>query len=809
MVLAKLYNMNDLNNCYHCGENCYNQITTEEKYFCCNGCLQVYLLLKENNLCNYYDISDNAGITVKGKFSGEKFAYLDDEELISKLVLFKNDNLINVIFSLPQIHCASCVFLLEKLHQINEGIIYSRVNFQKKEIFVSFNPKLVSLRKVVETLAFVGYEPNISIQDTIENKNSSNVNVAIIKIGVAGFCFSNIMMLSFPEYFSGGLIETNGLKNVFTWLNLFLSIPVLLYSASSIFQNAYAGLRQKDINIYAPIALAIIITFSRSYFEIISGIGAGYLDSGTGIIFFMLVGRWFQNKTYETLSFERKYQSYFPLGVMIKKDDKEISIPVNKLAVDDVMVIRNNELIPADALMISKNANIDYSFVNGENSTQQPAIGDLVYAGGKQMGQSILLKAVKLPSQSYITELWNNSVFEKNKQQKDSFVHPWSRYFTMILFTVALFAAIYWSVVDSSKILNIVTSVLIVACPCSLLLTSTFTFGNMMRQIGKHKLFLKNATVIESLADIQHIVFDKTGTLNSQQNTSIVYSGIQLSREDQNLIRSSTAHSSHTLSQSLYIHLNDKTTDDVVEMVDDYQEYPGMGIVSNAVDKKLVLGSRSFVTNAVSLSKVNSAEVHVNIGNQYKGYFSVKRPYRKGINEVLLQLKTRYKIHILSGDNDAEAKNLIQILGNDVPMVFRATPEDKLNYIKQLQADGKKVLMIGDGLNDAGALMQANVGIAVNDNNANFTPASDGIIDGNHLVELPGLLRYIGKHKKFVFTGFAFSICYNIVGLSFAVQSLLKPIVAAILMPVSSISIVTLAIILTNWASRKMNHKIN
>ena len=771
--------------------------------------MQVYLLLKENNLCNYYDISDNAGITVKGKFSGEKFAYLDDEDLISKLVLFKNDKLINVIFSLPQIHCASCVFLLEKLHQINEGIIYSRVNFQKKEIFVSFNPQLVSLRKVVETLAFVGYEPNISLQDTIENKNSSNVNVAIIKIGVAGFCFSNIMMLSFPEYFSGGLIETNGLKNVFTWLNLFLSIPVLLYSASSIFQNAYAGLRQKDINIYAPIALAIIITFSRSYFEIISGIGAGYLDSGTGIIFFMLVGRWFQNKTYETLSFERKYQSYFPLGVMIKKDDKEISIPVNKLAVDDVMVIRNNELIPADALMISKNANIDYSFVNGENSTQQPAIGDLVYAGGKQMGQSILLKAVKLPSQSYITELWNNSVFEKNKQQKDSFVHPWSQYFTMLLFTVALFAAIYWSIIDSSKILNVVTSVLIVACPCSLLLTSTFTFGNMMRLIGKHKLFLKNATVIESLSDIQHIVFDKTGTLNSQQNTSIVYSGIQLSTEDQNLIRSTTAHSSHTLSQSLYVHLNGKATDDVIEMVDDYQEYPGMGIVANAVDKKLVLGSRSFVTNAGSLTNINSAEVHINIGNDYKGYFSVKHPYRKGINEVLLQLKTRYKIHILSGDNDAEAKNLIQILGNDVPMVFRATPEDKLNYIKQLQTDGKKVLMIGDGLNDAGALMQANVGIAVNDNNANFTPASDGIIDGNHLVELPGLLRYIRRNKQFVFIGFAFSICYNIVGLSFAVQSLLKPVVAAILMPVSSISIVTLAIILTNWASRKMNHKIN
>ena len=798
--------MNELNNCYHCGENCSNQIATEEKYFCCNGCKQVYLLLKENNLCNYYDISDKAGITVKGKFSGEKFAYLDDEELISKLVLFKNDNLINVIFSLPQIHCASCVYLLEKLHQINEGIIHSRVNFQKKDIFISFNPQLISLRKVAETLAFVGYEPNISLQDASGNKKSSNVNSAIIKIGVAGFCFSNIMMLSFPEYFSGGFIETNGLKNIFTWLNLFLSIPVLCYSASSIFQNAFAGLRQKDINIDAPIALAIIITFSRSYFEIISGTGSGYLDSGTGIIFFMLVGRWFQNKTYETLSFERKYQSYFPLGVMIKKDQNEISIPVNKLAVDDVMVIRNNELIPADALLLSKNANIDYSFVNGENSTQQPVIGDLVYAGGKQIGQSIYLRAVKLPSQSYITELWNNNIFQKNKQQKDSFVHPWSRYFTIMLFAIALFAGIYWSIVDSSKILNVVTSILIVACPCSLLLTSTFTFGNMMRLIGKHKLFLKNATVIESLADIQHIVFDKTGTLNSQANAAVSYSGLPLSFSDQNLIKSTTANSSHILSQSLFAHLHESEEDDL-ELVKTYKEIPGLGIVADAYNKKLLLGSRSFVSDVPDYSNTNSAEVHVNIGSEYKGYFSVKHSYRKGIAEAILQLKNRYQIHILSGDNDAEEKHLRQMLGNDVPMKFRATPEDKLNYIKQLQADGKKVMMIGDGLNDAGALMQANVGIAVNDNNANFTPASDGIIDGNHLVQLPQLLSYIRRNKQFVFTGFAFSICYNIVGLSFAVQSVLKPVVAAILMPVSSISIVALAIVITNISGRKLKHK--
>jgi Cu+-exporting ATPase len=556
-----------------------------------------------------------------------------------------------------------------------------------------------------------------------------------------------------------------------------------------------------------PIALAILITFSRSYYEIITGTGAGYLDSGCGIIFFMLIGRWFQNKTYETLSFDRKYQSYFPLGVMVKKADKEISIPLNKLTVDDIMVIRNNELIPADAILMSKHANIDYSFVNGENSTHHSVVGDLVYAGGKQIGASVLLKAVKLPSQSYITELWNNSVFQKNKETKDSFVHPWSRYFTLALFSVAILSSIYWWYEDASKILNVVTSVLIVACPCSLLLTSTFTFGNMLRLIGKHKLFLKNATVIESLSSVKHIVFDKTGTLNSQNNSSVTYFGIPLSQFENRVITSTAAQSAHTLSQSLYVHLN--IDSDLEQQIETCQEIPGAGIVATTDNKKVFLGSKSFVCKSDVPQPNESAEVHINIDNEYKGYFSIRHPYREGIFEMLDQLKSKYQLHILSGDNQAEEKYIRQMLGNNVPMIFRATPEDKLNYIKKLQQNGEHVLMIGDGLNDAGALMQANVGIAVNDNNANFTPASDAIIDGESLVELNHLMDYIKLNKKLVLAGFIFSILYNIVGLSFAVQSLLKPVIAAILMPISSISIVALAMLLTNLAARKMNHKIN
>ncbi|MFZ4772297.1 MAG: heavy metal translocating P-type ATPase metal-binding domain-containing protein, partial [Ferruginibacter sp.] len=369
--------------CYHCGDTADNSIQVDEKSFCCNGCKQVYLLLNENNLCNYYELDKTPGIKAMGKFVSEKFAYLEDADVIKKLVQFNSDLQINVTFLLPQMHCSSCIFLLENLHRIDPGIITSQSNFQKKEVFIVFNPQLISLRKVVELLAFIGYEPEISLQDTVKKNKTGFNKMQIYKIGVAGFCFANIMMLSFPEYFASGNIELHGLKTTFIWLNLALSLPVLFFSATGFFESAYKSIRQKYLNIDTPIALAIVVTYARSYYEIIGGTGAGYLDSGTGIVFFMLVGRWFQNRTYDSLSFDRDYRSYFPLGVTIIQNKEELNIPVTKLKTGDHILLRNEEMVPADAILLKGEASIDYSFVSGENTPVKKQSGDLIYAGGK------------------------------------------------------------------------------------------------------------------------------------------------------------------------------------------------------------------------------------------------------------------------------------------------------------------------------------------------------------------------------------------------------------------------------------------
>lgn len=772
--------------CFHCGDNCVgNPVVFDEKAFCCKGCSSVYQILNKSNLCEYYNIYDASGVKLPELQNQQKFAFLDNDKIAATYIVFSKMNQLAVKFYLPQIHCSSCIWLLENLQKVNDGIYFSTVHFPTKEVTVYFNPDSISIRAIAELLGSIGYEPYITLDDGQESKRHQKMvsRTAMVKVGIAGFCFANIMMLSFPEYLGLETITVDGLTaTLFRYVNLLLALPVLLYSGSEFFINSWYSVKQRRLNIDAPIALALAVTFSRSMYEIISGTGGGYLDSMSGIIFFMLLGRSFQTKTFADLSFNRDFKSYFPVAVcLLDTNGQESYIPVQDVKVDDTIRIRTNEVIPVDGMQLLGKAEIDYSFVTGENDPNSVAIGDLVYAGGKQLNGSIDILVVKAFSQSNFTRLWNNDTFKKSEKNVYSYTTVISNYFSLVVLTVALSSFVFWYSTNPASAWKAMTAVLIVACPCALLITATFTEGFVLNIFSKHGLFLKNAQVLQKIASIDQVVFDKTGTLTYPHASTVDYIGKVLLKDDQKIIASMAAQSLHPLSKAIANQFNIVTSN-----LENVKEIAGSGIEAWENETHYKLGSANFVGN--ENDAVLGSEVWVSIDNQIFGKYIIQNVLRSHVDRLVRELP--YPVAVLSGDNNYSEGYLKQQLQRPIKYFFNQSPQAKLIYIESLQLSGNNVMMIGDGLNDAGALSKSNVGIAVVDNTIQFSPASDAIMLADQLPLLDQYMKAAKWSKNLIKTTFVISTMYNIVGLYFSVTAQMSPLVAAILMPSSTFTIV-------------------
>ena len=770
-------------NCFHCGQGIEKErILFDERIFCCNGCKSVYEILNTNNLSNFYELNKRAGI--RPDESSSQFEYLDTQEIFDKVTDFSEGNISLVTFKIPVIHCSSCIWLLESLHTLNKNIKYSQVNFTRKTLQISFSHNELKLSELAVFLTNLGYKPVISLETADKNVEHLDKSL-LIKFAIAAFAFGNGMFLTFPEYIGGEDYWMEHYKGLFRGLMFLLATPVVFYSASGYYRSAWYGLKNKIVNIDVPIVLGILVLYGRSIYEVLTDYGPGYFDTLCGLLFFMLLGKIFQKRTYNALSYDRDYKSFYPIAVTkVDFEGKQDNILLSEVKVGDRILVRNQEIIPVDAILINGEGNIDNSFITGESESISKQPGDKIFAGGKQVGSSLELEVIKNVNQSYLTQLWNKEAFKKHETGLDTLTNNTSKYFTFIILGIALVAGIYWSTVDLEKMFQVISAILIIACPCALALSAPFTFGHIMRILGRNKFYVKDTITIEKIAKLNTLVFDKTGTITHRKKSNIKYEGSEIKEFDLLNIKTLLKNSNHPLSKSLY---------EFIEVNDDYftvehfVETSGKGYEANVRGSHYKIGSAKYNNQE---SKNLETAVYISKNDEFLGKFIFKNEYRPNLVHLFKKL-TNYKVFILSGDNASEENQLKELIPSYQGMAFNQNPEDKLNYIQNLQSQNMKVAMLGDGLNDAGALKQSNVGIAISDDSNSFTPSSDVIMNGEKVVTLDKYLNVCKGSITIVKMTFIISFLYNIVGLSYAVTGHMHPLFAALIMPASSITVVS------------------
>jgi len=779
--------------CYHCGQPCEEEtFLLDDKSFCCYGCKTVYEILNENNLCEYYAFDKNPGVNLR-HVSDETYAYLDEREIKKQLLEFDSETFARIRFYVPNIHCISCIWLLENLQKLQHGVVKSEVNFSGKTVRIDFNPEQVPLSKLAQLLTSLGYAPRINLKKENHSVSASSKQL-IIKLAIAGFAFGNVMLLSFPEYL--GLNESDiALQQLFSWLNIALALPVTFYSGQEYFTNAWKSFKQRQINIDVPIAVGLLALLLRSIFDIATNTGSGYLDSLTGLVFFLLIGRWFQSKTYDSLAFDRDYKSYFPLAVQKWVYNEWRPVVVYELEPQDVIRIRNMEIVPADSILSNDEAYFDYSFVTGESKPVKATKGTLVYAGGKLVGHPVELVVQKKMAQSQLTSLWNEAAFQKpNESVYKKIIDRAARRFTWIVLLLAAGTAVFWYYYEPSQTWLVLTSVLMVACPCALALATPFTYGNMLRVFGRYGFYLKNVDVIERMAAVNALVFDKTGTV-THGASAVTFKGL-LSVQEQGWVKLLASTSTHPLSNLVAQHITQKSE----AMLTELKEFPGKGIQAVISGKNIRIGSAAFTGNPGGGE--TTSRVFVAVDGLARGYYEIETSIRPDAKGLVARLGSIVKA-LVSGDQPIESGRMRTVFPAPVQLLFNQSPHDKLNFISDLQKQNHKVMMIGDGLNDSGALQQSDVGVAITDDTGVFTPVSDGILAGHMLGRLDSFLRLAKKSTTILKTGFVISFSYNAIALSVAMSGFLTPLVAAILMPISSISVIGFTSLAVNWVARK------
>lgn len=776
--------------CEHCNGDFLKEQMLEKNshFFCCKGCLAVYELVHQNGWEGFYERLGKKSIAPANEKS-------ENTQALQEFIFTNEEGLSEIHLIINEIHCSACVWLNEKALIAKEGVIEANINALTHKAKIVFNPQQITAKELLQTIASIGYSANAYNPFLAEKKAQSTRREFFAKLVVAIACVMNIMWLSVAKYagfFSG--MDT-GTKDILNFAEFILATPVLFYTGSSFYKNAYTSLKNKQISMDFLVIFGSSLAYAYSLLAMFSRIGEVYFDSVAMIICFVYIGKYLEVLVKKQASDTMDFLSELLQGEILVFNGKEfVPKAANEVKINDRIKLSAGDKIIIDGVLESGELSLDLSNITGENTPIFSQKDSFLSSGTLVLDGSGIYKATKLYKDSYLAQLialLENSSTQKPKTQ--ALCDTLSVYFSRTMLFLALVCFCFWFFYQNSGFeLALVHSIslLIIACPCALALATPVSNLIALFKALKFKVLFKSAGAIEKLAKCEFGVFDKTGVLTKN---ALSVTNFHIDKEaNLSELCSFLSLSKHPISTSVLHFLKQKFPKIQSDLaLQEFSQIRAKGIRASYEGAEFLGGKSEFLKENGVVFDTQFSNTHLLVAKNKKilAFFELESALQNGALELVSFLqKQKIPLLMLTGDNEFAAAKIASKL-NIKDFEASCLPERKMQVVKEL-SQKYKLFMVGDGINDSLALQSANVAISLKQGSDLAKQSADVILLKTDLSLLARTLKLCKKSYKITKQNLLFSLCYNAFCVPLAFLGLINPLFAALSMSASSLIVV-------------------
>lgn len=796
-------------------------INGKEEYFCCRGCEGVFTLLLECNLSDFYNKIGQTTLTPPKEISDD-LAKFDSEAYAKKYVkMLGNKNapkisqdsqsnslnkdspknppqpdICEVSLIIENIHCIACVWLNQKILNATSGIIKVDINFTNNKAKIIFDRAQIPLSAIIAKIRSIGYDAQGYDPEMLENINAKERKSYYTRMIVGVFCTMNIMWIAVAQYSGYFLGMEREVKDILNLAGFALSTPTLFYSGFIFFRSGYFGLKNGFINMDLLVAVGSTLTYLYSIYASLSRSGETYFESVTMIITFVLIGKFLEILTKKSAGDSiDKLNLSVPSIVNIVANGETRAISPQEVQVGDIIMVRSGEKIAIDGVLLSQSAIIDNSMLTGESALESKGKNAPLISGSINLENTIYYRATRIFEDSTLNNIINLIQDSLSKKPHiETKANAISYHFSaFVLFcAVATFAFWAWKSGDFEKAMIIAVSVVIIACPCALALATPIATIIGITEAYKRKLLFKEARFLESFAKSDTIIFDKTGTLTHGKPKVIRES--QMQKYDRRILRAFAKLNTHPISSGIAEYLGAESSTDLANPISDFKQIPQKGIIAKCGDLELLGGNKSFLVDLGVKIDERENDSHTKfyyaVNKQLVAIFDLEDTLKDNAKEVISAFqRANFRVAILSGDRFAVVESIAKSL-NIAEFYAEQSPIDKSAFIDKLHTEGRKIVMVGDGINDAIALNKSDIAISMGAGSDIAIESSDIVLLDDSLASLERAHKIALKTYATIKQNIKISIIYNLLTIPLAMMGFIIPLFAALSMSFSSILVV-------------------